>query len=350
MLHHFSNDTQQALYELLRDGEALTYREMEDALDRSNRQVRRTVKKLKAAGLPVQTRKRGRANEYYLPSSHQQSAHLTLDLDEHEVLALVITAAAARSNHSPSPLHEPLAAAFDQIMQSLPTGISGFEPRTLIHHIHFGQAPHVSVDADVFLALVRALGNRRRMAIDYHAAYNDTFHEGRVIEPYALARRGDAWLCVARDPNKPAGDDLRDFNLSRISDVRPADPDRPGGQYTIPDAFDLDIYFLPRFESIEGGEDYVVTLLFAPECVPYLQSKRYQRSQQIHDTERPDGRVEVSYEVAGLDEIATFVRSWGPKVEVLKPAALRDKIRDEARAVAAQYETASSAAAPSATP
>jgi proteasome accessory factor B len=132
--------------------------------------------------------------------------------------------------------------------------------------------------------------------------------------------------------------ELRDFNLARIEDVRPTHPESRGGEYQIPDDFDLEIYFIDRFESLADEKVYEVRLLVEPEVVPYFESKRYHRTQQIHEEEADGDRAVVSYEVAGLEEIASFVRSWGPDVQVLRPAELAERIAEEARATLALYD------------
>lgn len=333
----FPRSTRADLLALLREGHVLTTAEISERLDVSKRHVRRLInEQLRPAGYSIQGRRRGREKEFFLPSSEWQTATVELDLTEREALALVIAAAASRSGDSPAPLEEALRSALDRIVHGLPGKVDTFEPELLMDHLHFGEAASVDVDPEVFVELVEAIGNRRTVCIDYHKASNDTYQEGRTIQPWALARRGDAWLCVARDPAKEA---MRDFNLSRMDDVRPADASSPGADYTIADDFDLELYFIDRFEALDDEEIYRVRLLVEPDRVPYFESKTYHRTQQIHDGGRDDDRIIVSYEVAGLKEIAAFVRSWGPGVTVLDPPELAERIASEAATVAARYES-----------
>ncbi len=50
-----------------------------------------------------------------------------------------------------------------------------------------------------------------------------------------------------------------------------------------------------------------------------------------------DGAVTLTGTVAGLDEISREVLQWGRRVTVLAPDALRERVADEARAIAAKY-------------
>lgn len=327
------------LLALFREGHVLTQAEITERLPiETKRHARRLIRELRENGVPIEEHIEDREKEFWLPPEEWDAA-VRLDLTEREALALVLAAGAAESGLGPAPLTEALSEAVQKLVDGLPASVSTFEPRSLLSNLHFGEAASVDVDPGVFTEMVDALSNRRAIEIDYYSASSDTFHEGRRIDPWGLAVRGDAWLCVAHDYRSG---DRRDFNLTRIESVRPRRPDSNGGDYEIPDTFDLELYFIDRFESLDAEEVYEVRLLVEPDAVPYFESKSYHRTQQLHETdpalEAGDDRAVVSYEVAGLEEIAAFVRSWGTSVRVLDPPALADRIAEEARAVAVRYE------------
>lgn len=323
------------LLDLLRKGHALTQAEMLSRLPiGSKRQARRLVNKLKTAGVAVQEQFRGQEKEYKLPPDEWETT-ARLDLTEREALALLLAAKAAESGLGAAPLGEDLSEATRSLMEELPRSVTTFEPSALTEHLHFGEAASVEIDPEVFIRLVGALSNRRAIKIDYYSASSDTLYEGRKVDPWGLAVRGDAWLCVAYDHKSG---ERRDFNLARIEALRPRRPDSNGGDYQIPEDFDLELHFIERFESLDAEEVYEVRLLVEPDAVPYFESKAYHRTQQIHREEGGPERVVVSYEVAGLEEISSFVRSWGPDVKVLHPPKLADRIAEEARQVAERYE------------
>lgn len=320
---------------LLRKGRALTLSEISDELDVGKRQVRRLVKRLRAADVPIQEQSRGREKEYTLPPE-ELGTDVQLRVTEREALSLLLAAGAAESGLGSPPLQEALTGAVETLVEELPSSVTTFEPDSLREHLHFGEAASVDVDPAIFMALVEALGNRRAVAMDYYSASSDRRYTGRAIEPWGLAVRGDTWLCVAHDHRH---EERRDFSLARMEAVRPRWPDSNGGDYTIPDGFDLDLYFAERFESLAGGEVHEVRLRVAPAAVPYFRSKQYHGTQQIHADAAEGDAVVVSYEVQGLREIASMIRGWGPRVMVLEPPALAEQIAADARAVAAQYDT-----------
>jgi len=113
-----------------------------------------------------------------------------------------------------------------------------------------------------------------------------------------------------------------------------------------PEDFDSDLYFRERFGAL-SGEPRVVRLRVAPEAARFFREKEYHPTQVIEE-ERPDGRLVVSFEVAGLDDMASWVRSWGTGVTVLAPDELAEHVVAEARRVVAQYEDACSERTPDA--
>lgn len=331
-----ANPTHLQLLSLLRGGEALTQAEMTEQLPiDSKRQARRLIGKLEDAGVSLEARRRGREKEYRLPPE-QWGTHLRLDLSEREMMALLLTAQAASSGLGPAPLKDALRGATSALIKGLPMSVTTFEPSTMMDYIHFGEATSVEVDPDVFLNLVDALGNRRSLEIDYYSASSDRRYKGRKVDPWGLAVRGDAWLCVANDHRSG---ELRDFNLARIEAVWPRFSNSNGGDYQIPEDFDLELYFIDRFESLDAEEIYEVRLLVEPGAVPYFESKSYHRTQQIHDQRTEGDQIVVSYEVAGLEEIAAFVRSWGTDVTVLHPPELAHCIVQEAQGVILRHKS-----------
>lgn len=326
----------QHLRRRLRAGAALTLSDIKDELGITKRHARRLVKQVEARGLTLRVRKRGREKEYHVPPE-EQSTVIELDFSEREALALVLAASVATSGPGPVPLGDALQCAFGHITSALSSRVATFEPDLLQQHVYVREAGSVEIDGEVFITLLRAISNRRRMVMDYHTASTNTFTEGREIEPWALVRLGDAWMCVARDPNKEPGNDMRDFNLARMSNVRGTDPESLGGDYRIPADFNVEVYLSGRFESLSGETAHTVRLRVGPQQAPYFQSKTYHRTQQI-EQEEESGHLIVSYDVTGLEEITAFIRSWGAGVEVMDPPELRDRLVDEAQAVQAMYE------------
>jgi hypothetical protein len=65
--------------------------------------------------------------------------------------------------------------------------------------------------------------------------------------------------------------------------------------------------------------------------------KIWHESQKI--TKLPDGSLEITFRVAGLDEIKRWILSFGPEAAVLGPEKLKEMVRKDLSGNLAQYST-----------
>ena len=78
-----------------------------------------------------------------------------------------------------------------------------------------------------------------------------------------------------------------------------------------------------------------MVLPFAPDVVPAVKERL---RETVHALKMLDNnRCLVSLQVSDWRELLPWIRSWGTKVEVLEPKALRDEITAEALKLAAVY-------------
>lgn len=336
-MHLDPPSTADQLLALLRRGERLTQQEAADRLDLSARQVRRIITRFQEENIPIRSARRGRAKEYYLDLPDQQVDGLPVGLKERQMLALVVAAEAARSALRPTPLADPLAGAVGQLLPHISPHVMSFEPEEESGHWHFGDAPSVDLDPDVFETLTAAIDRRQPVRIDYYTASTDTHWDGRKINPLVLAAPRGSWICVAYCHMREG---LRDFSLAGIDRVAPCTSGGQPERFDRPEGFDPEFYFRDRFGALAGDEVHTVRLLVEPDRAPYFERKRYHPTQVIEEgpEEREDNRMVVSYEVAGLQEVRAWVRSWGPGVKVLDPPELASLVAEDAAATREQYE------------
>lgn len=113
------------------------------------------------------------------------------------------------------------------------------------------------------------------------------------------------------------------------------------GAYAIPEdgSFDPRDYLSTAWGVIgtSGGETAQVRLRFAPEAAYRILEGNFPN---LHtERKRPDGSLEVAITAGTTNdnfplELLSWGQSWGPRVEVLEPASLRERWLAEARAVA----------------
>src|SRR5690606_4930211 len=89
------------------------------------------------------------------------------------------------------------------------------------------------------------------------------------------------------------------------------------------------------FGVVEGPESEVELLILNAETEAYLRQRTVHPSQRI--TRRSDGRAVLTLKVRGTVELANWIMSMSPWVEVLRPAELRAEIAERIASAARRY-------------
>ena len=71
-------------------------------------------------------------------------------------------------------------------------------------------------------------------------------------------------------------------------------------------------------------ELYTVRVRISPDWARWVGEKIWHESQKI--TKLPNGGLEMTFRVAGLDEIKRWILSFGPEAQVLEPLSLRQMV------------------------
>ena len=332
------NPSLETLRSLLRSGHALTYAAIRDRVNVETRQARRLLNRLRDAGLPIQERRTDGHKEFFLPDDALHIEDADIPFSERQALALLVAVQAARPTLKPTPLAKPLDKAKTLLVDRLRSA-NTYDLEDLADRWSFERAPLTrTIDTDVFDTLLRAVNEQITVAVDYYTASTKTFRKGRRMDPLLLGVTKHTWVCAAFCHRSHI---VKDFALHRMSNPQLGDP--AGDRFTVPDDFDPDIYFRDHFGGLAAGEPTVVRLLVEPEGARYIKDREHHPTQLIEE-ERDDGRLVVSFEMAGLKGCATFVRSWGPLVTVLSPPELIDQLQEEAAILADRYATRREAA------
>lgn len=323
------------LLDLLNAGEELSLQEIMDHLGLgSARHVRRLLHSIRDEGFPLQAVWRGRVKKFSLPERDRRLPVRMIPLTKEQVLALTVAAEASRAALVPTPLGGSLEGAFRALLKEISAHhLYSFDLDEEGGHWHFGSSNSVVLDPSIFGRLMTAIQECRRVRIDYLTASTGKYSRGRLVEPYGMAVRNGSWLLVAYCRQKQA---MRDFSLAGISSVEFCDRQGEMEFFIRPDDFDLAGYFRPRFNALAGDSTYAVRMLVEPDRAEYFRRKSYHPTQKIEE-EREDGRIVVSYSVAGLEEIRTFVQGWGVGLTVLAPDVLVQRLRSESEILTQRY-------------
>lgn len=323
-------DTRTALLAVLGTGAEPTQDELAHRLGVSVRTVRRHLTALAEEGL-VTAHRDGLLKRFRLTPHARPLPPLPVRLSEAEAEALTVAALAARSLLAPTPFAAPLATAAQNLERAWLTEAFSFEPETEPARWDFDDpdGPAAPFDPALFRTLLAAVREQTPIEATYYTASRQARSERR-LHPLGLLVRAGAWLLAAfccRDER------VKDFALAGFQHVRPV----PGEHFDPPPGFDLHAYARDRFRAIAGDDVHTVRLAVTPEAAPYFRRKAYHPTQQV-ETEHADGGAVVSFEIEGLEDVTAWCLSWGPKLRVLEPPELVQRVAAAHREAATRYE------------
>jgi predicted DNA-binding transcriptional regulator YafY len=84
-------------------------------------------------------------------------------------------------------------------------------------------------------------------------------------------------------------------------------------------------------------ELYTVKVRISPDWARWVGEKIWHESQKI--AKQPDGSIEITFRVAGLDGIKRWILSFGPEVVVLEPERLKNMLCKDLSRNLAQVST-----------
>ena len=172
-------------------------------------------------------------------------------------------------------------------------------------------------------AIIAAIREQKVVEVDYESISSG--RRTRQFNPYAVAFLNGFWMVIAYDPWHK---DVRKFALDRVYDCRPVTPER---RFKIPEDWSLKEY-LALSVGVLSGEPTKIKLRFQPESRVFLERRLWNFP---HELSKPDstGRVILTGEVSGLEEISREILRWGRFVTVLEPPALREMVVSEAKQI-----------------
>ena len=112
---------------------------------------------------------------------------------------------------------------------------------------------------------------------------------------------------------------VRMFVLDRIRMLRVTEE-----TFDPPKDFSLDEYLGHSFKVMRD-ELHTVRVRISPAWTRYVGEKIWHESQKAEKL--PDGGLELTFRVAGLEEIMRWVLSLGPEAEVVEPERLKEMVR-----------------------
>lgn len=300
-----------------------TARTLAHELEVSERTVHRDMEALAAAGVPVYT-ERGRNGGWVLADGYRAGPP-GLEADELRALFL----ATPGSVLGDLGLDRASESALTKMLLALPaaerTELAQQRQKVMLDIGSWRSTPREAVPC--LPLLHEALLNDRKVQLCYLRA--DGVLVEPLVDPLGLVAKGLVWYLVARSD----GYEARTYRVSRVQAVQVTQM-----PVEVPEAFDLaEFWAASKNRLVTGVPRMAVVLRADPQIVEQFGSAgRWSRVDRIGGLD-PDGRVRVEMTFELEEDVCAFVLSFGPRVELLEPAHLRQRVAAEASAVAALY-------------
>ena len=307
---------------LLQAHHQMTSRDLASRFEVSERTIHRDMEALSGAGIPV-VAARGLGGGWSLLGEYRTD--LT-GLTESEIQSLFVTKPAKLL--ADLRLEKAADGALLKLLASLPaTFRQGAErARQRIHVDVSGWSRRE--EAVPFLPILQeALWLERQVQIDYaRGEHGETVQ--RVIAPFGLVAKGSVWYLVGAVDGH-----VRSYRVSRISQAEIL-PERS----EVPADFDLAQYWEQSSSTFTSTvPNYLATFWVSPEVWQRLWfAGRFARVTETDETDaRGWKKAVIGFDV---EEMACeYALSFGPNLEVIEPATLREKVTAMAQATLAFY-------------
>jgi predicted DNA-binding transcriptional regulator YafY len=188
-----------------------------------------------------------------------------------------------------------------------------------------GLTPIPRLSSEALIPIQRALAERRVLALDYQGAQRREM-TSRQVEPLGLVYYSNNWHLIAYCRLRR---DVRDFRTDRVCKIQLVNELFPGHA-----DFSLERYLKA---SAQEGKFERAQVKFKPEEIDRVRREWFSRL--VDERTEADGVV-ATLLAYSLEWLAEWVFSFGSKAEVLAPERLKQLVAEEARQVAAKYNSA----------
>ncbi len=312
-----------AILLLLQSRKRMTARQLAEEVEIHIRSVYRYIDALCMSGVPIIS-ETGRDGGYYIPDGFKLEP-LFFDMEEQKSLLH----AAQFARDSGYPLEEALNRAIAKIKRY--ARADQYE-RLLESEKGLGviHPPAASEKRSTLEKLEKAMGDRQRIELHYHADY-EGHPTVRQFDPYGIVNWKDKWYAVGYCHLR---NDIRHFRVDRIAAIRLTD-----ARYDRPEDFSPRESMLSSLlpGATSGGDDEWVTVRIEglPQALDDLCSHWLFAHALVDRT--------VSEAIFRIDEHHLYVHapyyllSYGGKIRVMHPPELRECMAEIAESMAQYY-------------
>ncbi len=181
-------------------------------------------------------------------------------------------------------------------------------------------------DNHIFRQIASAVLERRQLHISYDGRGTGEASQ-RTISPQRLVHYRDNWYLDAWCHKQ---NDYRTFAVERIKQARPCE-----AKATTISEKELDDYFTSTFGIFSGKATHTAVLHFTPQRARWVAEEQWHPNQT--STWLENGYYELCIPYGNPTELMIDILKYGTDVEVIKPAALRNQVKQMINDMAKLY-------------
>ncbi|MBI4374067.1 MAG: transcriptional regulator [Deltaproteobacteria bacterium] len=291
-------------------------------LESNVRTIYRDMEAIEIAGFPIYNEKEDGVERWKFVEGYRNKIPIPLEMTELMALAIAKDHLNAFDGTVFSgSLHQ----AFEKIQATLkPEAHSFLEGLSKSFRVGLTGRKDYRKHRETIDLINKAVLEQKTAVIRYRPMKGD---EGdRRIDPYYVWFMGGTIYIVAYCHERK---EIRLYLLDRIAKARLTED-----HFKVPSDFSIEEFTSGRFR-VMGGEPTDVRIRFDSYIAPYVKERTWHPSQQLE--EMKDGSVVLSMNVEGIEEIRSWVLSFGSHAEVMGPDRFRKEVAVEIRSAGKRY-------------
>lgn len=229
-------------------------------------------------------------------------------------------------------LEKVLAHSFEKITDACPGSVT-FHWHELDSAFSVKTAGALETDLGLFGQLLDATMNSVEITFDYRKL-SDSQPEQRHVRPYHVGQLDHGWYVIGFDLVRK---EMRTFALQRIAGLTVSKT-----KFQMPVDFDVKKYLSSSFGvwayGGNEGKPQPIRVRFEGYAARIISERLWHPTQEIILLNQDGSEVELRMTIAGLEEITRWILSWGSKARVISPAKLKERVQQEAAAVAGKAD------------
>jgi len=312
--------------QMLKERKVVSFAALQSALEVSRATLKRDIEHMRSRyNAPIEYDRERNGYRFGEPRTGPRYELPGLWLNASEVLALLTTLRMLGSLQ-PGMLDGQIEPLRKRLRELLGSGDHSWEE--VEKRIRIFQPERRAGDPKHFGIAATAVLKRAKLWIRHYNRKKDEETE-REVSPQRLVHYRDNWYldawCHLRN-------DLRSFAVDAIRDARLVD----ARAREIADA-ELDEHLGAGYGIFAGKEVEWATLRFTPEAARWVAAQSWHPKQRAHIEK--DGAYLLELPYAEMPELVMEILKFGPDVEVLAPAELRERVAQSVAAAAQRYSS-----------